>query len=357
MSLNPRFNDKEMPLVSVLIFNYNYGRYLRECVESVLSQTYDNVEIIFSDNASEDNSWAIMNEYLQKYPDIITITRNRRNFGVEANWLNCAANARGKYYVSLCSDDALMPDFVGRCVNALETHHEAAFAMVHRMIIDENSNRVEEPPFYNRSCLISGPEQAAVYMMAAVNPSVSQIMYNKLKTTGKSPHGTHLGARWYASRIMDFNICCEYPIAYIKDPLLLHRLHFENDSFKAADDLMEVIGPYVLHHQFAYIASHSPDLIKVVERLQPAIIKLSNLCLRYSSRSLCNGDERSALRYFHLAAAMCPDIKNESVFSQLQEYWLTDDNNKLCIKEKLRAADNLITRSVSYEPPADSLDF
>ena len=53
-----RPNIKEKPLVSVLIHNYNYGRYLRQCLDSVFNQTYDNVEVVFSDNASSDDSWA-----------------------------------------------------------------------------------------------------------------------------------------------------------------------------------------------------------------------------------------------------------------------------------------------------------
>lgn len=355
--LNPRLNDNSAPLVSVLIFNYNYGKYLRECLESVLNQTYDNIEICFSDNASEDDSWSIINEYAARHPGLITITRNRLNFGVESNWLNCSTNARGKYYVSLCSDDALMPDYVGSCVKALEEHPEAAFAMVHRRIIDEIGNHVDEPPFYNKSCLIPGPEQAAVYMMAAVNPSVSQIMYNKMKTFGKSPHGTHLGARWYAARIMDFNICCEYPILYIKEPLLLHRLHQQNDSFQAANDLMEVIGPYVLHHQFAYIAAHHSGMSKVVERLKPSNTKLSSLCLRYCSRAICNGNDENALRYFHLAAAINPEIVSDTIFLKLSDYWSADTKTRADILSDLKFSDNLISRSVSYDPPLNSIEI
>lgn len=47
---------KEQPLVSILIPNYNYARYLRHCIDSVVKQTYDNIEIIIQDNASTDDS-------------------------------------------------------------------------------------------------------------------------------------------------------------------------------------------------------------------------------------------------------------------------------------------------------------
>lgn len=353
MALNPRLNDRTTPLVSMLVFNYNYGRYLRECFDSVLAQSYDNIEIIFSDNASTDESWEIALEYQRLYPDTFFIARNRCNFGTDANFRNCWINARGKYFVELCSDDALLPDFAEQCVTALEEHPDTGFAMVHRTILDENGKRVLEAPFYDQTCKIPGPAQAAVYMMAAVNPAVSQIMYRRIFTEQKTVVGG-LAARWYGTRIMDFNMCCEYPMIYIKEPLMLHRLHLSNDSFKAATNLMEVIGPYVLNHQFAEIASFRNHQ-GVVDRLEPSIEKLANLGLRYGVRSLINGDERGARRYHDLAMALWPEIRNSDVCAQLSNYWtLSDPAEKRQLITSLEVRDNLVTRSISYPPPPGS---
>ncbi|MEI7811971.1 MAG: glycosyltransferase [Ignavibacteria bacterium] len=351
---DPLPDIKGSPLVSVLIFNYNYGCYLSQCFDSVIAQTYDNIEIIFSDNASTDNSWEIATEYSLRYPGKFTITRNRKNFGVEVNWLNCDLNNKGKYYISLCSDDALVPEYIEKCVNVLEAYPNVAFSMVHRTIIDQYGQQIKEPPFYNCSCIIPGAEQAAVYMMAAVNPSVSQIMYRKVRTNEKKPLGDNLVARWYSSRILDFNLCCENPIAYIKEPLLLHRLHLQNDSFNAAKNMMEVIGPYVLQHQFADTANVY-KLKNVMERLPKSIEKLSQLCLRYCARALLGKDERNSLRYFYLAGALMPEITSEPIFIKLQEYWKADDSKKKEIIEFLNTTDNLTTRSVSYDPPQGSI--
>lgn len=353
MDLEPVLNDPDRPLVTVCIFNYNYGRYLSQCLDSVFAQTYRNIEICFSDNASTDDSWDIALEYARNYPGVMTITRNRNNFGVLANWLNCKLNIRGKYYLQLCSDDAMKPEYIEKCVRALEAHPCAGFAMVNRNIIDENGFVTAEPPFYNRSCIVPGPEQAAVYMMAAVNPSVSQIVYNKNVAYDKFV-GEGLASRWYRQRIIDFVVCCESPIVYIKEPLLLHRLHSQNDSFSASDVLMEVIGPYVLQHQFADIARHKDNLSKVVDRLPESLNKLSKLCLRYCIRALVGKDERKALRYFHLAVAISPDVMDDSIFTKLQEYWKTDNPGKSDILASLQSASNLTTRSVSYDPPPGS---
>ena len=58
---------KVCPLLSVLIPNYNYGNYLGYCLESLLSQTYNNFEVLFSDNRSTDNSFEIAEEYRKKF--------------------------------------------------------------------------------------------------------------------------------------------------------------------------------------------------------------------------------------------------------------------------------------------------
>lgn len=353
MTLVPHANDPERPLVSVLIYNYNYGRYLRACFDSVLAQSYDNIEINFSDNASTDDSWNIALEYQRRYPEVFFVARNRRNFGADANVDNVWSNAHGKYLMLLCSDDALLPEYVRTCVEALEARPEAGFAMVHRAILDEDGVLHDEPPFYNQTCLIPGPGQAAVYMMAAVNPAVSQIMYRKQLTEHKGVHGG-LAARWYGTRILDFNMCCEFPMIYIKEALLQHRLHDGNDSFRAAENLMEVIGPYVLNHQFAETARcYGHD--HVSGRLPASIEKVARLALRYSVRALLGGKERAARRYFHLAVAFWPEIDGNEVFGKIERYWHAGTNERQTLLAGLADESNLVTRAISYDPPLGSV--
>lgn len=345
-----RPNVKNKPLVSVLIHNYNYGRYLKQCLESVTTQTYDNIEIIFSDNASTDESWEIVLEFARSYPGMMTIIRNRRNFGPSSNLANCYANINGKYFCVLCSDDAFKPEFVQKCVNALEAHPDAGFAMVHRAIIDSHGLPSEEPPFYSQSCVIPGAEQAAVYMMAAVNPSISQIMYSQINSMGILPTENML-SRWFGQRILDFGLCCEFSMVYLKEPLLYHRVHESSDSSGIASSLVEIFAQYILPHQFSEMACAKSNMGKAIERLPQALEKLGSLCLRYCVRALGMRDERCAFRYFHLAAAILPEIINDPVYLKLQGYWPADASEKSRIVASLEAIENLTTRNLSYDPP------
>jgi hypothetical protein len=264
-------------------------------------------------------------------------------------------NVSGKYMVYLCSDDVLAPGYIGKCVDALEAYPGAGYVMVHRAIIDEQGTRADEPPFYNQSCLISGPEQAAVYMLAAVNPCISQVMYRVNSIYGKSNPGS-LAARWYGTRILDFNLCCEFDMIYLREPLLLHRLHFQNDSFLASENMIEVIAPYILQHQLAETASIF-NLDKAANRLPQAIEKLSNLCLRYCVKSLCSGNETIAQRYFHLSIAILPQIRTNPIFEELETFWRSDEDERARIFCKLSNEDNLASRSVSYDPPPGSISL
>jgi glycosyltransferase involved in cell wall biosynthesis len=349
-----RPNVKGKPLVSVLIHNYNYGRYLRQCLESALNQTYNNIEIIFSDNASTDESWDIAVEYARNHPGLMTIIRNRKNFGPASNLSTCYTCIEGKYFCILCSDDALMPDFVERCVSVLEANPDAGFAMTHRRIIDEHGTPSDEPPFYNKTCIIPGPEQAAVYMMAAVNPSISQIMYNRAKAFDHLP-SEGVVSRWYAQRILDFNLCCHYSMAYIKEPLLIHRVHSASDSYQIATNVMEAFGQFILPHQFVEMAAGKGNMEKVIGRLPQALEKLGRLCLRYCTRALSINDEECALRYFHLSVAIMPAICQDPIFVKLRDYWTADATEKARIVKALTATDNLTTRTVSYDPPPGSV--
>ena len=348
-----RTQAESRPLVSVCIYNYNYGRYLRECLESVFAQTYDNIEICFSDNASTDESWEVATEFAIAYPGKMSLSRNRINFGPNINLWNCVLNVRGKYILKLCSDDAMHPELIERCVIALERHPAASFAMVHREVIDEQGKRFPEPAFYDQSCLIPGAAQAAVYMMSSVNPSISQVFYNYTRLEGKRMAG-NLNDRWHGDRLLDFHLCAEADIVYIKDALLLHRVHPASDGHAIDSNLLQCLTQYVLAHQFSDIAAHYGNMPEAVARLPAAIDKIGQLCVRYSLRFLQKGDLACARRYFHLAQAIFPGISTQDQFQLLERYWTANEAERPEILADICAQPNLVSRTVSYPPPPGS---
>ena len=352
---SPELKRTVNPLVSINVHNYNYGRYLQQCLDSIAAQTYGNIEICFSDNASTDESWLIAQEFSRRCPHRISLTRNRINLGASQNLINCLKHNQGKYMLLLCSDDAIRPDFVERCVTLLERHPDAAFAMTHRDIIDQEGRISSEPPFYDRTCLIPGEEQAAVYMMAAVNPSISQILYNRERTQVKDL-ASGFNTRWFGARVMDFTLCLNHPVIFIKEALLLNRIHPQSDGASIDANLLQGTGQYVLLHQLAEIAS-AHGLEKAAGRLGEAIEKVGRLCLRYSTRFLLQKDEAAALRYLHLGQAIFPGLATDETFCQLHDYWYRanmDERAKQELLSALASQANLTLRSVSYAAPYGS---
>ena len=342
------------PLVSVLIYNYNYGRYLRQCLDSVLAQTYQNYEICFSDNASTDSSWEIALEYARKYPEKFKLARNKKNEGAYANWMNCSMAARGKYIIDLCSDDAFMPDHLSQCVNALEQNPRAKFAIVHRKIMNADGVITDEPPFYNRSCIVPGEEQAAVYMMAAVNPSISQVMYNKdafdfIKTKCNST-----SARWFGKRELDFKLCSLGDMVYIKDPLVLHREHSQSDSSSTIKSYVQILAVYILLNELLEFAREN-NFQKAIDRYPHAVSKQGDLCLRYCSRLLSQNEEEVSKQYFNLAHVFKPDIHQDINYALIADYWNKDVADKEIAIDSFIQSDNLLTRTCSYDPPEGSV--
>lgn len=347
--------DAQHPLVSVLVFNFNYGRFLRECLESILNQSYPNIEICFSDNCSSDDSWQIALEYQRAYPEVISLAENRVNLGAHANLVNCSYFKSGKYNIQMCSDDVMEPDYIERAVRALEANPGCGFAMVNRSIIDADGVKTPEPPFYNHSCIIPGVGQASVYMVAAVNPSVSQVVYvSSRSAVFGGTVAQQLSGRWFGNRLLDFNLCCNYDMIYLKEPLLRHRLHGNNDSLQAAGNLIEIIGPLLLTQQFAETAMVY-GLEPVSRRLPEAKQKLSSLCLRYCARFLVDGEEEIAKQYFHLAAALSLTTKADPLYGKIDCYWDSPVAQRRQICADLQQEKNLMTRKVSHDPPTGSI--
>ncbi|MEK5040742.1 glycosyltransferase family 2 protein [Sporosarcina sp. FSL K6-3457] len=116
-------------LVSALINNYNYGRFIGEAIESVLNQTYQNIELIIVDDGSTDNSGEIISKYAEKFPDKI-IAVFKENGGQASAFNSGFKLAKGEIICFLDSDDYWFETKVEKIVDA----HNKADIVEHGML-------------------------------------------------------------------------------------------------------------------------------------------------------------------------------------------------------------------------------
>jgi glycosyltransferase involved in cell wall biosynthesis len=109
----------KQPLVSVIIPNYNYGRFLSDAIDSVLAQSYSNIEIIVVDDGSTDNS----HEVYEKYFDKIGVI-NQKNLGVGAARNAGASYSQGQFIAFLDADDIWLADKISSQVEEFATNEE-----------------------------------------------------------------------------------------------------------------------------------------------------------------------------------------------------------------------------------------
>ena len=106
------------PKFSICIPNYNYGNYIGETIDSILSQTFQDFEIIIADNCSTDNSIEIIESFND---DRIRLIKNEYNIGFAPNLQKVTQHAKGEYINLLSSDDMMCENSLMTYSNIIET--------------------------------------------------------------------------------------------------------------------------------------------------------------------------------------------------------------------------------------------
>lgn len=136
----------ESPLVSVIIANYNYAKYVGEAIDSVLSQTYSNFEIIVCDDGSSDNSCEVIETYVQKDSRIKVV--RQQNGGV-ASALNTAyRETKGQIICLLDADDVWKQDKLQKTIAAFRANSKAGFAIHNVREVDSSGQPLKQTPLF-----------------------------------------------------------------------------------------------------------------------------------------------------------------------------------------------------------------
>lgn len=107
-------------LCSIVVPVFNGSKYISETIESCIAQDYPEVELILVDDASEDKSFAILQEYQWKYPKVIRTLRNTENRGLVHTFLSGIAASNGTYISGIGQDDIMIKNRITVLVNTIQ---------------------------------------------------------------------------------------------------------------------------------------------------------------------------------------------------------------------------------------------
>ena len=168
----------ETPLVSVIVPAYNAQGTLRRCIDSILSQSYRNLEIILLNDGSKDDALALCRQLAETDPRIWVVDKpnsgvaDTRNQGIEL--------AQGEYIQFADSDDYLLPGCTERLVEAAEKHHAALVVTSYRMVVPRKDGGFDTREY---SLLPTGTYSQTEYLRQVIHHPSSfyfGVLWNKL---------------------------------------------------------------------------------------------------------------------------------------------------------------------------------
>lgn len=204
--------------VSIIIAIYNIEKYLGECLNSVINQTYKDLEIILVNDGSSDRSLDIMNSYSKIDNRIICISQENAGPGMARN--KGLDYATGKYISFIDGDDSVKPDFIEKLVSIIKEDDLYSYCGIS----------------VNGEDTFLSPEKNSLF--------IRQCCYNKLYNA-KYLDGVRFTSHMFAEDLI-FNYELSFlskNISYTEEPLYFYRRNESSISNTWSDKYMEIFKP------------------------------------------------------------------------------------------------------------------
>lgn len=297
------------PLVTIAIPNYNTGAYIGEAIESALSQTFQNIEILIVDNASTDNSRDIIRHWAQDNSLIAVHHYDTLVIHVD-NWNRCLEHARGTYIVFLHADDRLKPEFVEAALKVYKRQPDLGYVMAAEEIIDGDGNVVVPEPFYEASAIIPGLSEARLNFIGWHTSPVQMLIRTECMRA--------IGGYRYSDVFTLLLLNMKWDMAYLQTPLVQCRRHDQTATTQCVNDKMLVMGMY-FEKMFILNYWLPPEGAYLKGLKQQVTEKSANSCLTvYAMNMLGRNEKRLCQEYMALARGFWLDINQTPIYRFLE---------------------------------------
>jgi len=214
---------RSSPKVSIGLPVYNGERYLEAAVNSILDQSYDDFELIISDNASGDATPDICRYYLER-DKRIRFVQNEKNLGATWNFNRVLHLSTGEYFKWASYDDLCATDFIGKCVEVLDRFPDVTLCYTKIADIDETGEILKIKS--SNPCNCSDNLQERFHSLIRMDYTCEQIFglirSNVLKKTKL------IGAYSDTDRVLLSELCLYGRFYEIQEALFFHRIHSQS---------------------------------------------------------------------------------------------------------------------------------
>lgn len=237
------------PKVSVIIPNYNHAAYLPRRIESVLNQTYKNIEVFLLDDCSLDNSRDIITEYARQDPRVQTVFNTKNSGSTFKQWSKGMGLARGKYIWLAESDDYAALTLLEKLVAKLEADEAVGLAYCDSWFVYEDKQVIEhnpgfyqhmDPTLWTRDFTMPGIELIRKFMSYRnIIPNASAVV---LRTSVVRQVGLPNGRlRLVGDWLYWASLLAVSKAAFVAEPLNYFRFHTNNVRSKSGSNGLAIL--------------------------------------------------------------------------------------------------------------------
>jgi glycosyltransferase involved in cell wall biosynthesis len=276
--------------VSICVPTYNGTRYLKDCLDSVLAQTFEDFEVVVVDDCSTDSTLGIVRQYAAS-DERFRVSRNERNLGLVANWNRCVDVARGEWVKFLFQDDLLEPSCLEQMLRASRSGVDLVVTRRGLIFEEEAPAQIKEQyrSYLARHDLARhwpgheyiAPEQFAEILLrnpranCIGEPTATLMRRSAFERYGRYNRDLVMLCDWeYAARVAANSGLC-----YVDATLAHFRVHAGavSTTVHAGNEYRSaVIDPLIILHEIAY-SKHHATTRDVAKRLRPPVDLRSSL--------------------------------------------------------------------------------
>ncbi len=263
-----------MPKVTVVIPNYNHAQFLDQRIESVFAQTYQDFELLLLDDASTDDSRAILNRYAED-PRVRTIYNETNSGSPFKQWNKGVQEASGEYIWLAEADDYAAPNLLETLVAELSHNPSVGVAYCHSLYVDKNDQILGDAEYtvldsgkerWTTSFVCEGRLECSNYLpLQCTIPNASAALFRKeiYVQAGYADETMQMCGDWQ----MWIKMLLISDLSFIADPLNYFRRHSGSVSSRADRSGVFAEETYRIYEYVSNAVELSPKMIDVCGRV------------------------------------------------------------------------------------------